>query len=498
MLEKRRRVPASIITAALLVPGAAARAAPLAVYGGPTYDGATDTGYSWAGTYPDHIRYPNVPGRAVNDAGTAVGYAWKFDLGAQMGTRAIRWDASGTPATELGNLATGFPGEMRVEVHAINDAGVAAGYATKREGDDIKGLRAVRWDASGTAATELDALGTDSHGDTQSRAYAINGAGTTVGYAITYEAGEALGDRAVRWDASGTAATQLGDLGTLPWGTGESCAYAINDSGTAVGYAMKYGDRLPQGYRAVRWDASGTAATELGGLGLSASGYSGARALAINDAGTAVGFARKYDGGASKGNRAVRWDASGTAATELGNLGTAGSGVAETYACDINASGTVIGFAEKHDGNSMRGYRAVRWDASGTAATELGHLGTDRRGFAAAYAWAINDSGTAVGTAVKYEDSGRELGLRAVCWDADGAAVDLNTLIDPNGGWLLTKASSISNTGWIAGVGAFDPDGAGGLDAYDRLFLVRVPEPASMWLLVVGALAGTRRRRRVA
>lgn len=390
MLEKRRRVPASIITAALLVPGAAARAAPLAVYGGPTYDGATDTGYSWAGTYPDHIRYPNVPGRAVNDAGTAVGYAWKFDLGAQMGTRAIRWDASGTPATELGNLATGFPGEMRVEVHAINDAGVAAGYATKREGDDIKGLRAVRWDASGTAATEL------------------------------------------------------------------------------------------------------------GGLGLSASGYSGARALAINDAGTAVGFARKYDGGASKGNRAVRWDASGTAATELGNLGTAGSGVAETYACDINASGTVIGFAEKHDGNSMRGYRAVRWDASGTAATELGHLGTDRRGFAAAYAWAINDSGTAVGTAVKYEDSGRELGLRAVCWDADGAAVDLNTLIDPNGGWLLTKASSISNTGWIAGVGAFDPDGAGGLDAYDRLFLVRVPEPASMWLLVVGALAGTRRRRRVA
>jgi hypothetical protein len=50
----------------------------------------------------------------------------------------------------------------------------------------------------------------------------------------------------------------------------------------------------------------------------------------------------------------------------------------------------------------------------------------------------------------------------AVYWGADGAAIDLNTLIDPNSGWLLGAAYDISDSGWIAGTGPFDPDGPGG------------------------------------
>ena len=84
----------------------------------------------------------------------------------------------------------------------------------RRLGRDL-GHRAVRWDASGTAATELGNLGTDANGVTQSVAVAINDAGTAVGYADKYDdSGVCLGDRAVRWDASGTAATELGNLGT--------------------------------------------------------------------------------------------------------------------------------------------------------------------------------------------------------------------------------------------------------------------------------------------
>ena len=132
----------------------------------------------------------------------------------------------------------------------------------------------------------------------------------------------------------------------------------------------------------MRWDASGTAATELGNLGTDSSGYTSAEAYAVNDAGTAVGYARKYDGGTDKGQRAVRWDASGTAATELGNLGTDSSG--DTFAVSLRRQRRRHGrgvLCESTSAAADKGYRAVRWDASGTAATELGNLGTDSSGY---------------------------------------------------------------------------------------------------------------------
>ncbi|KKL84510.1 hypothetical protein LCGC14_1964030, partial [marine sediment metagenome] len=110
---------------------------------------------------------------------------------------------------------------------------------------------------------------------------------------------------------------------------------------------------------------------------------------------------------------------------------------------------------------------------------------------------AINTSGTAVGFAYKYDGAGTFLGDRAVYWGADGVAVDLNTLIDPASGWVLEQAYAISDTDWISGVGVFDPDGAGGLDSYDRLFLVQIPEPATLCLLGAGACLPLLRRRRM-
>ena len=95
----------------------------------------------------------------------------------------------------------------------------------------------------------------------------------------------------------------------------------------------------------------------------------------MNAAGTAVGYAEKYVGGIDKGDRAVRWDASGTVATELGNLGTDSSGYTNVYACAVNASGTAVGNANKYVSGDYMGQRPVRWDASGTAATELGQPG---------------------------------------------------------------------------------------------------------------------------
>src|SRR5205823_6340177 len=135
-------------------------------------------------------------------------------------------------------------------------AGTAVGYAEKWVLDGDKGPRAVHWDAWGTAATELENLGTDSGGGTDSQAFALNTAGTTVGFSEKYVSGFYKGTRAVRWDASSTVATELGNLGTeAVSGQAYSRAYAINTAGTAAGFARKYVSGSDKGSRAVRWDA---------------------------------------------------------------------------------------------------------------------------------------------------------------------------------------------------------------------------------------------------
>ena len=103
-----------------------------------------------------------------------------------------------------------------------------------------------------------------------------------------------------------------------------------------------------RGYRAVRWDASGTAATELGNLGTDPTGYTSSEAVAINTAGTTVGQARSTMRPASLPGLPRRpLGASGTAATELGNLGTAADGSTFAVAEAVNAAGTAVGFGRK-------------------------------------------------------------------------------------------------------------------------------------------------------
>jgi len=470
---------------ALLALASAARAGYIPVYGGPVYDAATGTGLRWADAC------------IVSEAGTAVVTGVKF-VGGGPGTRcAWRWDPWGALPAELGILTLDPSGQASAHAYAINSAGTVVGTAAKYISGSPMGWRAVRWDASGTVATELGNLGTDASGVTSAQARGINSAGTAVGSAFKYVGGADMGSRAVRWDASGTAATELGDIGTDAAGQTRAWAFAINGAGTAVGSAFKYVAGAYMGSRAVRWDSSGTAATELGHLGTDPSGSTLAEALHINAAGRAVGRAYKYVDGTRVGDVAVRWEATGTAATELGNLGTDASGQASAYPYGINDAGTAVGGSSKYVGGADMGVRAVRWDASGTAATELGNLGTDASGYTKAWAEALNNAGTAVGFARLYV-GGTYIGQRAVYWGLDGAAVDLNDLIDPSGGWTLNYAQDISDTDWITGYGSFDPDGPGGLGAYQRGFLMQIPEPCTLGLLSAAALAAMLSRRRFA
>ena len=387
---------------ALALTTPSASAAYVTVYGGPTY--TPDVG-----GFKGLVRVGGV-----NNGGVAVGDADKFD-GSDMhkGSAAFRWDGSAPPRSNWKTWArTPVASRAPSPSPSTTPAQSSAGANKYDDFGEELGSSAVRWDSSGVA-TELGSLGMDPNGFTGGTAYAINAAGTAVGLAAKYDdAGVNIGGRAVRWDASGTAATALDSLGDAGPITGGR-ALAINAGGTAVGEYLKSGMASGFGFVgefAVRWDGSSSAATELGILDADKlQFFPDCVAVDLNDAGTAVGHAYKFDesGFVDLGTRAVRWDASGTAATELGNLGTDPTGDTDSEAYDINAAGTAVGQAIKYDDfGSDLGNRAVRWDTSGTDAIELGNLGTDPDGFTNTAAYAVNDAGVAVGVASKYDGSG--------------------------------------------------------------------------------------------
>ena len=197
---------------------------------------------------------------------------------------------------------------------------------------------------------------------------AVNSAGTAVGWGTFHNApGTYLGDRAFRWDGSGAPGIELGHFGTFADGTTFSYPLGLSPSGTIVGsvYRFDAADAYV-GRRAVRWPSGSNTPVELGHLGTSASGYTVAEANAVNAAGTAVGYADKHDaGGASRGSPAVRWDVAATAATELSGLGTDATGATYGDARAINAAGATVGYADKYDAAGVyKGSRPVRWDSA--------------------------------------------------------------------------------------------------------------------------------------
>jgi hypothetical protein len=89
----------------------------------------------------------------------------------------------------------------------------------------------------------------------------------------------------------------------------------------------------------------------------------------------------------------------------------------------------------------------------------------------------------------------------------DGHMIDLDTWLDTNNPaegakWTLydgfPQVSISSNTGWITGVGLYDPDGPGGIAAESRAYLLDassvVPEPSGIALLALAVPALLHRR----
>jgi hypothetical protein len=191
--------------------------------------------------------------------------------------------------------------------------------------------------------------------------------------------------------------------------------------------------------------------TLLGNLGMSASGAATSKAYGINASGYIVGVADKYSNGVNLGSRAVRWASGATAAAELGNLGTEPGGFSSNYAYAINAGGDAAGFAYKYVGGSNVGSRAVVWAAGDILPTELGNLGTDASGFSTGAVYALNAHGDAAGFADGFVGTSWR-GQHAVRWSAGQlAATELGNLGTDSAGFFNSKVNALDAAGDAGG-----------------------------------------------
>lgn len=470
MLTDGYSIPTRTLAALGLLILVAAADADVVLFPGPAYDASTGNGFE-----EPYVDYS--PGQAAGN-GVGLGYADKNIAGARKGFRALRWFGTSALPEELGTLGTSATGYSNSIPYTVSSNGTVVGFSEKYEAGIDLGERAVRWDPSTTVATELGNLGTNSDGYTTARAFGITSSGVIVGGGSKYEAGVWKGTRGIRWSASDGEVEELEPLGTDSSGFTHSSGQAINEAGTVVGSSTKYEGGISKGSRPVRWNASSTTPTELGNIGTDSAGFAICYAWAVNSAGTTVGWDSSVPDYLT---RAIAWQSSSTTAILLGTLDPGNSGITQSRAYTLNDAGTAVGWGEKRvAGSNEKDGRPVRWDTVTAVATELGNLGYSSTGHTYGVAFDINSAGLIVGGVTKYNDSGSNLlGYHAVLWGSDGVAIDLNSLLTRADAaqWELTTAYSISDSNWITGVGRFNPDGHDGLPAYDRLFVLQLDAP---------------------
>jgi probable HAF family extracellular repeat protein len=300
---------------------------------------------------------------------------------------------------------------------------------------NASGSNAFRWSAN----NGIEALPLPSGSGSRAEAAGINAAGQIVGSADF---------RGLLWDS-----TTVTDLSALPGGQ-NFVPFGISNSGVIVGP----GDP----FETAAYISSG-AVTSLPKLD---GNDSFSRALAINGRGEIVG---------QSGSSAVIWISHSP--VELASSASARA-INETNGIAGNLSSSIPTVPG-------RSFQAVLW-VSGVMSILSNPIGFD-----GSVAVGINDANTVVGF-------GGPLGFlpglnqgahRALLWH-DGVAYDLNSLTTNGSDWTLLEAWDVNNRGEIVGVGLHHDQG---LRAF---ILTPVPEPASVWTMLLGmaVLLGALRR----
>ena len=311
---------------------------------------------------------------------------------------------------------------------------------------------------AGGVYTDLGTLG-----GTNSNANGINDNRQIVG-----GSDNGAGDRHAFLYAAGT----MSDLGTLGGATSE--AFAINNHGLIVGQAQN-ADPATEGFPQA-FSYTGGTMTSLGTL----PGGLGSYAYAVNNGGLIGGASHEgpftvpeypylavtYGGGA----------AHKIGAPELGDSAIYG----------LNDDGVAVGGIPTS--SFPHASHAFIYDHG--SITELGVL--DPTSIDDSIAWDVNNHRQVVGTSAVSVDPDH-YGYHGFLWTGAGL-VDLNTLVDPASGWVITDAMGINDAQQIAATACYG--GVTGDCRAVRLDLVpAVPEPGTWAMLGLGlGLVGAWRR----
>ena len=297
--------------------------------------------------------------------------------------------------TDLGTLG----GTRGSGAYSLNGHGQAVGYSFVPGSTYVHAMV-----NSYGAVTDLGTLG-----GTQSLARSVNSLGHVVGWA--YPPGQTL-QHAFLWKDG-----VMTDLGTF--GGQSSDADEINDDDLVVGSAF---DSL--GRERAFWWKDG-AMHDLGTLGGSQS-----RAYSVDKWGDVVGRALT-DGDVTY------HPFLGKPGGPLYDLGTLGGFTGDAYA--VNDLAHVVGWSQlPGNGTQSAGF----FFADGT----MKSIGTLGNGFYSA-GFGINDNDVVVGQTTRAD------GVTLACLWQNDQLVDLNSLLVPGSGWVLTSANDIDDQGAIVGEG---------------------------------------------
>ena len=264
--------------------------------------------------------------------------------------------------------------------------------------------------------------------DTMSLGMGVNTVGgvpEAVGHAATSHITWYNRGNADMWSSTGTAT----NLSPYISGVTYSAAEAVDPNGNIVGSAY-----ISSLYNAFYLPAGGTSATILPNLSAGTGTYAYGRAQAINSAGQVVG----YSYGTDNNYHAAIWSKTGSVwgITDLGASGYASCAIA------INANGVIAGQWTQTSGNYAGYIDAATWSWNGSAwvVNDLINRSLPANSTGTATAFAINDSGVAVGNGSLA--SFPALNCCALKFNGDGTVTNLGNLYNGNTSTLNGTLSS--------------------------------------------------------